>query len=49
MEKSLKHVPKDMVKNIEKWNICEKERNSLLNNLNKFYLMRKKQIVIQES
>lgn len=43
MGKSLNHVPKDMIKNIEKWNICEKERTSLLKNLNHFFLMRKKQ------
>ncbi len=38
-----------MMKNIEKWNISEKERTSLLENLNHFFLMRKKAKVHHEN
>lgn len=40
MEKSLIYVPKDMIRNIKKWNIWEKERQGLLNDLNKFFQMK---------
>ena len=49
MEKSLIYVPKDMIKNINKWKICEKERQGLLNNLNKFFQMKNKDMRDKQS